>query len=205
MKINSISSNAFKGVHVVRVSKDVFDSKSDSDLTEQFNDMACNTLDRVRKVNLIDKIGLFFETTKSAVFYDALESPGHDAARELLSNNPLYKNTGVSWLSMHTKMPITAPESEEYHKFYILTGEEKNKIFKAFNWFNTKKLQIRASRSYEKTGDKNMDTLKEYARLTKILDEKFHEIIDGKPVTEWEAKTPEELDDVFEKIYKLND
>ncbi len=204
MQIGKINPQTFSGVHIVRVPKGVFKDSSIEDCTIKFNDIACEALEKNNKYSLKEKIGLKLQTAKAIKVYDVLESPGYDTICQVL---PKYKPSHIdaSWLYLHTKTPITLPESEDSYKFYVLTGEEKNKVLKAFSWINMKKLERKASKMYEKTNDKISDTLREFAKLSQILDEKFHSIIDGKPQTEWRANSEEELEKVIVDINKLND
>lgn len=202
MNINKISYQAFNGVHTVKVSKDVF--KGIDDCSLEFNDIACDAIENAYKFNFKDRMALKFLPKKSTKIYDVLESPGYDAVCQVL---PKYKpaHVNASWLYLNTKTPITLPENEEYHKFYVLTGEEKNQALSAFSWLNTKKLQHAATKGYEKTNDTMSNILRELAKLSQILDEKFFSIIKGKPVTEWRANSKEELEKVIIDICKLND
>ncbi len=199
MQIGKVNSWAFNGVNIVRVSKDVF-KKDKSEHNIEFNDILCETIEKNNNFNLKDKLGLWLQTKKAVKIYDVLESPGYDVVCQML---PQYKPAHVdaSWLSMHTKTPITLPESENYHKFYVLTGDEKNKAFREFGWLNCKKLEHIASKNYEKTNDTMTNTLRELAKLSQIIDERFHSIIDGKPIKEWKADSKEELEKITVEIY----
>ena len=170
-----------------------------------FNDVTCDVLQENLKLNLREKLNLIFKTKKGARVYNTLESPGYEIIKSRISGTQ-FQEISLNWLANNSKTTLTEPKSPDYHTFYVLTGDEKNKAMDTYlKKSSVLKISQLVDRTYLRTEDAALNALRKTATLAEILDKKFHEIIDGKPVTVWKANSIEELKDTLRKIMNLKD
>ncbi len=203
MRIDRINTTNFKGVHILVTEKKIFEYPDVPFCAVEFHNIANEILDEYIEDTLKQRMQIRFETKVGVKIFHALESPGYETVKARLYEYGR-NDYSVNWLARNSNTNLTEPKNPNYHTFYVLTGEEKEQTRKAYNYFNTKKMQLQAFKTYKKCEDPVLNTLRRTAKLAEILDKKFHEIIDNKSATVWLVKTKEDLENTIRNIFELD-
>ena len=120
------NSTAFKGANLIKIKKSAFPNPENLRECSQLFSKNINSVSG-DKSGIISVIIAMFkpQTHKTYIF------PDNNAY--FMTKNSLKKNNipySVEWFSQRAKLPIISPQNSDYHSFYILTGEYKDKGIK---------------------------------------------------------------------------
>lgn len=195
---NNVSQTSFGQFNMVQVSKKAF---SNPTKTKECGELFSRTLAKASKdivgsklSNLLKILGLARFFQKTSVF---LEFPSvvfkKTADKYAYSNNWLMQNMGCR---------IEEPISEDYHTFFVLTKEHKNKYLKFMSVGNIKRMMTQyMSEAKEKyTTDPTMIPIYGSMKLATGLDYGFAKTVEGAEMKSFRIDNLDELKGIVPEL-----
>lgn len=173
----------FKSIQLVKVKKNVFTTPDDLEIVSKTFDGIVNELERTHKKQL--KLFLIENKLMDYKLCTFLEQPMYlDFVKELADNN-----LSLPWLKRiieDSGLSVQGPLDQNYHSFYVCSGQNKEAAKEYINKSNWKRLHKIAAKQEMKFASKNDEEpnyRRAFARLNQLLVKTLQdEIIGETPV-----------------------
>ena len=173
----------FGQVNIVRVSKKAFQNPKDyKECNRVFSIEVSSAIGDLqgRLAALLALFGIGGKNIHKA--YTILESPGYAYIEGVMKKQTIPSR---HWLSLHTDFPVNIPADDGYHKFFVLTGEDKDNALKIVNTnylFKIFKSVSNASKGHKEKVNRDpraKDRLYIHTGVAYELDTDFNKIIEN--------------------------
>lgn len=200
MKINSISSQAFKSIYYIQIPKEAFKNPENVSATSyQFKNNIADC--RLKDMSLFQRMFAWIapKITKMKPIYVCQESPGYELMKKACKYYDY--NYPISWVEANSHTNLTHPADEKRISFYVLTGDEGVESTNKLEDADVEKLYKESGKEIEPTDDPSLNGIRLCAVAAELADDKFYKIIEGKPVINMVSYgTPVNFENILNQI-----